>query len=72
MVGYRHKAVSDNGRDYLDADDVLRGTPEPLDLEMLLQPLVKNLGIHLFLHGFASLGDDRWRVFIRKAKSRFC
>ena len=34
-----NEAVGDNGDMYLDADGVLRLSPEPLDLEVLLDPL---------------------------------
>ena len=36
-----NEAVGDDGDVYLDADGVLGLTPEPLDLEMLLDPLEK-------------------------------
>ena len=38
-----NEAVGDNGDMYLDADGVLRLSPEPLDLEVLLDPLEKKL-----------------------------
>lgn len=36
-----NEAVGDDGDMYLDADSVLRLSPEPLDLEVLLDPLEK-------------------------------
>ena len=45
MLDNGHKAVGYDGHAYLDADGVLRGPPEPLDLEMLLQPLVEKLDL---------------------------
>lgn len=45
MLDNSHKAVGYDGHAYLDADGVLRGTPEPLDLEVLLQPLVEKLDL---------------------------
>ena len=45
MLDNRHKTVGYDGHAYLDADSVLRGAPEPLDLEMLLQPLVEKLNL---------------------------
>ena len=38
-----NEAVGDNGDMYLDADGVLRLPPEPLDLEVLLDPLEEKL-----------------------------
>ena len=45
MLDNSHKTVGDDGYAYLDTDSVLRGTPEPLDLEVLLQPLVEKLDL---------------------------
>ena len=45
MLYNRHKAVGYDGHAYLDAHCVLCRSPEPLDLEMLLQPLVEKLNL---------------------------
>ena len=39
MLDNGNEAVGNNGDMYLDADGVLRLSPEPLDLEVLLDPL---------------------------------
>ena len=45
VLDNRHEAVGDDGHAYLYADSILRGTPEPLDFEVLLQPLVEKLDL---------------------------
>ncbi len=45
MLDNGHKAIGYDGHAYLDADSVLRGSPKPLDFEMLLQPLVEKLDL---------------------------
>lgn len=58
MLDNRHQTVSYDGHAYLDANCIFSRTPELLDLEMLLHPLVEEFNLPSV---FVQIGDLKSR-----------